>query len=268
MWTGAGAINREPHLQGSCLEKASLLVVGPPGQGTSPSCSSDALSLFLSLSLPWPWPLSAPSHFQLSSVYCSHVLLPGRGHPGEGLSRELGLRPLGHSAQLSSSRCSLPCFLALARASCPLSWNCQHPRGPVALPPPPSLCGPCSSPGRLASRLDRGEATEPGHVSWPQAEPEPWPQSHTGQAQLCCLKFPEQVEGKTPPLGSVDPRPTPARSRSPGEARCGMAPSRIEVQPAIALSSPSVGPQGRAFPGRGNEKQGSSHSCGSSRGGS
>lgn len=82
MWTGAGAINREPHLQGSCLEKASLLVVGPPGQGASPSCSSDALSLFLSLSLPWPWPLSAPSPF--SALLC---LLLSRSAARKGAPR-------------------------------------------------------------------------------------------------------------------------------------------------------------------------------------
>ena len=60
------------------------------------------------------------------------------------------------------------------------------------------------SPRRLASGLDRGEAAEPGHVSWPQAEAEHWPQSHTGQAQLCPLRLPEQVEGKAP-AQAVDP---------------------------------------------------------------
>ena len=87
----------------------------------------------------------------------------------------------------------LPCS---GQSVLPFVLELPAPAGATGLSSSPSLGSPCSSPGRLASRLGRGEAAEPGHVSWPQAEAERWPQSHTGQAQLCPLRFPEQVEGK------------------------------------------------------------------------
>ena len=95
----------------------------------------------------------------------------------------------------------LPCS---SQSVLPFVLELPAPTGATSLASSPSLCSPCSSPRRLASGLDRGEAAEPGHVSWPQAEAEHWPQSHTGQAQLCPLRLPEQVEGKAP-AQAVDP---------------------------------------------------------------
>lgn len=116
-------------------------------------------------------------------------------------------------------------------------------------------------------------------MSWPQAEPLLWPQRHTGQAPLCPLK-PLETRAIPGDLSSFDSRPPPGWETDPSleeksapRGPCGGAPSRTEVQPAVkweegpcSLSSSSLDPQGRAFPGKGSKKQGPFHGCGSCRG--
>lgn len=152
-----------PHLRDCCLTpglwpgKASFPAVGPAGlrasggrAGSSPGRSSDAAFLcsssFPCLALACFSPFLVSDSGSLLSLWLSFAVSQ-RGHPGHRPSLALGLGPLGHTAQLSSSSCSLPCFLPLARASCPLPWNCQHPRGASGLASCPSLCSPCFFPG-------------------------------------------------------------------------------------------------------------------------
>lgn len=190
--------------------------------GVFPKPPSDAVS-----SVPLPaLALACFSPFAISDswlpplsttlLFCLLEEPPGKGPSPERRLRALACSVARHSSHLYTAPC--PASSLWPKPSCPLPWNCQHPRGAADLASSPSLCSPCSSPS--ANPLGCGEATEPGHVSWPQAGPSPWLQSHTGQAQLRPLKSPETWAklphwAASPPLHLQVGNPTPVRSRSP-----------------------------------------------------
>lgn len=223
------------------------------GRGLWPGCSPA-----LPFSVPLPFPALALDHFGPFPILPPGPSSPRRfhfvswkEHPRGGPGPELSPAVV-HPALIQSS--SLPCFPTLATAL-----------SPFALEPPATQrgCRPCLLPWRLAGGLGRGEAAEPGRVSWPQGEPLPRPQSHTRQAQLCPPK-PLETWARLLPLGSCGtPPPNPqvgnlssAQDRSRGEVGCGGDPrTTAEVQPAVkweeephALSSPRRDLRGEPAP--------------------
>lgn len=181
--------------------------------------------LLLSFSVPLPFPALGRGLFQPLPHFCllasplssAFVLSPGRRTRERGQAWSSSPAAI-HPALILS--CSLPCFPTLATALSPFALELPAPQGgcrPCLLPPPPPrpLLQPLLLRWRLARWLGRGEAMEPGHVSWPQAEPLPWPQSHTGQAQLCSPKSLETGARLLPPGAAVDSHVPPGWETEP-----------------------------------------------------
>ena len=178
--------------------------MGPAGSGLSPSCSSGAFSV------PLPFPALAVDCFSPFPISASRPLLspvlsfcllegaPKRERPGSEL------QPRGHlpSPPLHLLPALLPHSGHSPLVLCPRTASTLMGGGGQWLQAwlLPQLLQPLCPPGGWPWGLGRGEAAEPGHVSWPHAEPLPWPQSHPGQAQLCPLKSLETQAAVDSPL--------------------------------------------------------------------
>lgn len=206
--------------------------------------------LLLSFSVPLPFPALGRGLFQPLPHFCllasplssAFVLSPGRRTRERGQAWSSSPAAI-HPALILS--CSLPCFPTLATALSPFALELPAPQGgcrPCLLPPPrppARCCSPCCSAG-----------------GWPDgwAVGRPWSQDTCpGLRQNPCpgrratLVRPSSVPrnpwrpgpGSSPPGQLWTPtslqvgKLSPVQNRSQGEAGCGGAPRRSQVQPAV-----------------------------------
>lgn len=120
-----------------------------------------------------------------------------------------------------------PALLALAKADLPFALELPAPQGLQAWPPPPCSAAP-APPWNLASELGLGEAIEPGHVSWPQAErsPQPGPRAPPARSNLPS-EIPTDLDKaystRQLQTGKTDPSP----EQEAGRSRTGRTPAEL-----------------------------------------
>lgn len=258
-----------------------LLAVAPAGLGTSPSCSSVAVSLRSSsiphfgLGLFQPLP-----HFQLPPVSAALIFCLLEWAPGQGPSLEL--RPCTPVIQPSAHLRTAPCPASLLwpqhLALCPgtASTRGDHYSRLLLQPPQPLLLPPGGWPAGWPVGRPQRQDTCPGLRQKPcsgrratLARPNsvPWNPWSKLRARLLCW-------------ATRDSQPIPWWAKEPSseqESRGSKNVSSFQQNRGLPTMkwkgpctpiSPSVGPQGRVCPGRGSEIRGHPHSYGSCQHGS